>query len=84
MSKLPGVATTSVEDLADRLAVDPGDVRVILRSFVDGERVELDSEMIDTVCHQLDPHGERTVPGLYGYDEDREEPPGPMNPLGSY
>ena len=76
------VAPTTVEDLADRLSVSAEDLRVILGTFVDPIPDVLDADEIDTVCHQLDPHGERTVPGLYWPGSEDDDPPqSPVNPL---
>ena len=77
------MATTSVEALAAHLSMSEEDLRVILAAWTEVVPDDLDSEMIDAVAGQLDPHGERTAPaGLYwpGADDD-DEPPAAVNPL---
>jgi hypothetical protein len=61
----------AVEELADQLGVDPGDVRVLLAQLgehADTIRYVIGAEIRDPLNH----FGERTVPGLWwpGSDPD--------------
>lgn len=62
----------STEDLAADLAVDEGDVVVLLKQL--GEHaLDMPEELAAFVAQLLDPHGERTAPaGLYWPGEDDE------------
>lgn len=60
-----------VDELADQLGVDPGDLRVLLAQL--GEHDDTMSDAIGAeIRDQLNRFGERTVPGLWwpGSDPD--------------
>jgi hypothetical protein len=60
----------SVVAVAAALSVDPGDVRAVL---VDADEDPLPAWAVTDVHSYLDPHGERTVPGLHVPDALRGE-----------
>lgn len=63
----------STEDLAAELAVDEGDVRVLLRQL--GEQTpKLPDDLMDFLRRLLDPHGERTAPANLFWPSAEDEP----------
>lgn len=70
--------TVTLAELADMLALDPGDVRVIVEQLGDDPDAPLDAAQCGFLRGVFDPHGERTAPAaLYWPGAAREELPDP-------